>query len=917
MLQATQNSMQAINPHDGKVFAIWREPFKLGTPVVETWEYGQTVAEIVARMPCLPDDFAQRGMVRVNDVEVPRALWDVVRPKATSAEKPVSVTMHVAVQGGGGGGGKKIFSLIAVLALTILTVGIAQLGIPALGAAFAAGTTGAKLLAAGVGIVGSLVIGALSSTPARAEDQANTNADGGSTLDPAAISGNVLEPNVSIPRVIGRRRVFPPFLFEPIVEIIGQDEIVDAVYGLSGPHEITDIRLSGSTVSPEEVDADVIIKYTSGLPDEPGIKIPARYGRTFTLNAEMSVHGTDPDNLAVFANPLPVYHAMSTADDPDESWIHLLSYGLTQQDNFNDALRIPFRIRMRLRGEEDWRYLPEVHYMDATQSQRRMQFKFRFHETYVGVLPNPPQNRGFVEARKRVPGQNVTPLQPDFNCDPYFSKGGGNDIYRYATNETTNVINMSLEAETVTFYLSSESWPRGIYDIEIKRGSAFYNKDFTSDTYVYSGQVIDFYGEKSGGFLPMSRQGLLDKINLSRIVNIKRQPPIAMRNIAMIYLQVRNRSVSDLSIEAGGYVRDWNGTAWANMIVTDNPAPHFVDILCGPLNLDPLPDEMRDDESLVEWRQACIDNGYTCNLVTEGAAIAELQRIVASCGYARPYQSEIWGVIRDYDRSDESPVQIFSPRNINDFKWKKAFPRLPAGFRVNFKDEDYDYSGKQILVFRAGADETDARTEQISYVGLVNRDDCIARAGFDLRNAQYRSALYTFNAPAESIVCRRGSLVGLNHDLLQRHYGSVRIDTVQIDDDGKVVGLILDSEVDVKNSVDMLALPDILAVDDMLEVGLQTAIGIRQTNAKTSVYRVTNAAGKTKTLTFDPFENPDGEASIYDKGPVKQVETGCLVVIGTLGTEYKRFIVSDIAAGKDLMSTLTLVDEAPEIWETA
>lgn len=908
---------------EGRILAVWREPFSLGSPRVEIWEPGVTVAQMVEGMICqrggggLPAEFRQFGIVMINGHEVSRAHWRHVRPKPSTALKPVDVTFHLPVQGGGSQGRKSIFALVAAIALTFVTGGIAAAGIPSLG--IAAGSLGAKLLAGAVGIAGALVIGALTAPPVRSAQ--NADKSDAKSLEPVSTNGNVLEPNAPIPRVIGTRRIFPPFAYEPVVELIGQDEYVEAVHVLAGPHKLEDIRLGDTTWDDAMVDSDLQIETREGLPGERALQLTRRQGRTFDLNTEMSVHGTDPENLDQFAVPLPVWHGMATADAPDEAWLHMLVVGLTRQQAPSALLRIPFRIRMRRRGDSAWRYLPELHYMDATQAQRRVQVKFIFGTAFEGTLSNPSQNRGFVEARKFVPAQTALPVGADWFSDPYFSAGAGNDVYRFGTNETTNVRNILLTPDTVTVYLSEGDWPTGIYEIEIIRGATFLNSNFTSATYVYSGNVLDFYGNTVSNALPLTREGLLDRVSLRRIVSIRKQYPINQKNLALIAVRARNRAVGRLSVKASGYVRDWDGERWGDFVTTSNPAPHFFDVLTGALNFDPMPEEIIDMDGLVEWRQACIDHGYSCDMVAEGEGLDELLRIIASCGYARPYQSEIWGVIRDFDRSAEVPVQVFSPRNMSGFSFQKAFARVPAGLRVNYRDEEVDYSAKQILVYRKGADGTDARTEQVSYEGLVDEVSIIRRARFDLAQAEHRSTFYSFTAPVEALVCRRGSLVAVTHDVLQRQYGYARIVDLILDGDEvtpatSILGLVLDASIEVKNAPGLEAVTDMLAVPDMLEVGLQTGIAIRRAEGAVTVHRLSNAAGETREVMFEePVALEEIEGGPFDGGPLTSaIAPGCLVVAGLAGREYRRLIVSEIVNGKDLTANLTLVDEAPQIW---
>ena len=778
MLQAAQkfpvahgsggHALPAVVPS----YAVYREPFKLGSPHVMMIMPNASVMDIVQRMEVLPADFIDRGVVMLNEHEIPRALWRSVRPKSERA----ILTFHMPVQGGGGGGGggKQVLAIVAALALTVLSAGIATFGIPLLGVA--GGTLASTLIAAGVSLAGSLLVNALITPPTRKADSQDRDSTGGTALEPASVTGNLLERNAPIPRVIGTRRIFPPFAFEPVTEFEGQNEIVHAVCVLAGPHELNEIRV-GDVAIDDVADADLTIQTRDGFTDSPPLSYPQRYGRTFPVQIDMSVHGTSATDLSEFLAPLPVWHGTLCADDPDEVWLHFVLQGLLRQDALSAELSIPVRIRMRLRGDTNWRYLPELHITDRTQSQRRMQVKLFFGQTFTSQPPSPATALGWTSARKFVPAQNVGPTGTDWDADAYFSNGAGGNVYENGTEGTTNVINCTLTPDIAAFYLDHADWPRGIYDIEVIRGATFTRSSFTSSTYVYSGNVIDFFGFRDTLALPLTREGLLDRLSFLRAVSIKNRPPINEKNLAMIYIRARNRSINNLSVLASGYVRDWNETAqsWIDWTTTSNPAPHYRDILTGSLNFDPMPAVMLDDQSLLDWRQRCIDDDLICDLVAESGTIAELLRLVASCGFARPYQSELWGVIQDYQRASEAPIQIFTPRNMSGFSWSKAFPRLPAGFRVNYRDDNYEYTGRQMMVYRRGVDETDARVEQITYDGLVRRADILRRAQYDLLQAELRSVIYTFTAPIESIVCRRGSLVAVNTDILQRYYGYARV----------------------------------------------------------------------------------------------------------------------------------------------
>src|SRR5690606_17732609 len=161
---------------------------------------------------------------------------------------------------GGGNTGKSVAGAVAALALIVVTGGIASgAAVPFLGASFAAGTLGANALAGAVGLAGALAVSALTPPPALGTigntgalsslPGSDANAD---QRQPAAASGNVLQPGGAIPRIIGTRKVFPPFGGEPIVELVGDDERVEAFFILNGPHAWSDIRVDGVTIDDAE-----------------------------------------------------------------------------------------------------------------------------------------------------------------------------------------------------------------------------------------------------------------------------------------------------------------------------------------------------------------------------------------------------------------------------------------------------------------------------------------------------------------------------------------------------------------------------------------------------------------------------------------------------------------------------------------
>ncbi len=390
---------------------------------------------------------------------------------------------------------------------------------------------------------------------------------------------------------------------------------------------------------------------------------------------------------------------------------------------------------------------------------------------------------------------------------------------------------------------------------------------------------------------------MADSAVLVRSVSIWNEHPLPTDDFAVVAIRARNRQMDRVSVLAGGYVPDWDGTGWSGWHATSNPAPHLRHVLTGGQNLDPVPLSVLDEGELVTWRSDCTAKGYRCNALIEDGSVDDVARIVASCGYARPYMSEVWGVIRDRDRSAEAPVQVFTPRNASNFQWTKAFARPPEGFRVNFRDATRDYEARQITVFRPGVSSDTGRLEQVTYEGLVTEAEVIAKALYDQAQTDLRDVFYTLDAPAEAIVCRRGSLVGVQHDSLQMHGGSGRVIDITFDGAGNISALMLDGMVPVQNEPELLAVADVLAVPDMLSIGARTGCVIRRAGSRTT-HGLSSASGETASLSFSPAISAAG------------IDIGTLVATGPLTREMLRLIVFAIEPRPDLTATLTLVDEA-------
>jgi hypothetical protein len=276
---------------------------------------GMTIAEILATIPNLPANFAEAGTVCLNGEPIERRYWARVKPRQ-DGPLPVSVTLHMPLRGGGQGvkSAIAIVAAIAVIAAASFISGGA-LAIPAfqafgagVGSLFLAGNIGAIAASAAVTLAGSLLVQALTPPPVI---PASPGAGGDSSKGSASAEGNVVSPGGTFPRVCGTMKVFPSLAMEPLIEIVGDDEVVSALYALGGPHEIDDVRVAGATVSQtlvtvqvthdpsgwhgstagaltEIVDtADISVETRQGLVDDDPLTLITRQNRSSSSNVSL------------------------------------------------------------------------------------------------------------------------------------------------------------------------------------------------------------------------------------------------------------------------------------------------------------------------------------------------------------------------------------------------------------------------------------------------------------------------------------------------------------------------------------------------------------------------------------------------------------------------------------------------------
>lgn len=891
-----------------------------------------TILEVVRVLPGLPRGFLEVGQARINGELVPRHLWAHVKLKARP-DRDVALTLHMPLHnsGSGGGGGKSTIATVATIAVLLAAAAVSGGAAAGLIPVLIAGSVEASVAGAAIGIGGALLISAIFKPPSLSVANTQTTAPKAAANLTAALQGNALSPGAAVPRVIGTLRVFPPILSPPLTELVNGNLYAEAVYGLAGPHSLAAIQSDGVNIDDPSFRNEVSLETQEGLLNVTQTLV-TRQGFTDSLNLTMSQAQLRPVNpLGKFYTPelaitdaIPQWHQLVTRDSPDEFWISLgFPSGLGNPGNATPSDRnLAFRIAVRLQGTSTWTNCPELHLARDSTLVSAFEKEIRLKWAKFPAVPvTPPDStgavNGWIYAFKNTPVQNTAPVGiGGWTADASFSLGAGSDVLESAnpTGDGSNVTNVELFSDRAIIYLDPDVFPKGTYEVQIIRGWSYLNKNITTSSYQYLGDVLDFFQYLTSGpnnIIGESVTGAYDQAIVNRTASVWLENPIQSGDFATISVRVTGRALGQVSVLASGYTQDWDGTGWNTVTTTSNPAPHFRDVLGGILGGSPLPAALIDDAGLVAWRAACTSLGYNCNAVVEGKTYIDVLNLIASCGYAALRSSELWGVIRDRDRSAESPVQIFTPRNMQGFTWTKAFTKLPTGFRVSYVNSAEGlYNTDELIIFSDDVNQDASSLESISYDGLVTSGEVTARALYDLGQGKSRLTFYSGTADIESLVCQRGDLVGVQHDILVSKAGFARVKSVQAVG-ALVTGLTFEGTVTVDNESGLFSTAHLFTTSHIFTLGSRTGVAIRLLAGggnlvKEIVSATTN--GEVTAVTFvTPFTDPG--TSLLD--------ADCLCAVGPLGTEYKRLLVYDWVPNSDMTVKITFQDEAPELWNSA
>lgn len=331
---------------------------------------------------------------------------------------------------------------------------------------------------------------------------------------------------------------------------------------------------------------------------------------------------------------------------------------------------------------------------------------------------------------------------------------------------------------------------------------------------------------------------------------------------------------------------DWNASTstWVKR-GTNNPASLFRYVLQHPANAQRISDadiaSRVDLAQLQYWHAYCISKGFTFNAVLNNSrSILDVLRDICAAGRASPALVDgKWTVIIDEPRTQV--IQHFSTHNSWGFEAVKPLVKIPDAFKVTYYNEAANYVQDEFYVYNVGKNASNATVfESIEFPGVTNAQAAYKHARWHLAQLRLRPETYRLSTDLEYLVCNRGDLVRVQHDIPMWGIGT-----------GRIISKPGTNSIKIDNDI-------------LLQAGVTYGIRIRTSNGTSVTYTLNPI---TQTGYYDTLSTTT--AITTAAGAVDN-----LVLLGTLNSESQQCLVLSVEPTANGMATLTLVDYNPDMY---
>lgn len=733
--------------------------------------HGATISQMVA-FSGIPAELAPNVRVFIGDTLVERERWGLVKPKPNS-----NVYIAIAPKG-------DVLKFAAVIAVSFFAPQIAQFIAPGLSG------VGLKVLTAGIGLVGNLLVNALFPPPS---PQSITRPPTESPTLSISGQSNQKDPYGPVRRVYGTHKVYPVVAAEPFTETVGNTQFLYAIYDFGyGPLKVEDIAIGNTPIAQFEnvqyriVEDNNFTIYTNDVAqDQIGAGLN-NTGDSETRNTFNNANGFGVDfafnggltgfNKDGSRTTMSVDFRVEYREQGATQWLSATDADVTvsgsnvQVGSSSDIVLTPqnYTVSLNFTGDEgggvfsingyigfDFRGPnPQVAYSSGTPEVGKNLlingFKYKivsFDASFITVSNNNggPDHVPLARCQKSYDGFGYSFACP--TVGPYNTKVVA-DVTDGAIRISANRQNAVLAAINVNGLDAAN------YEVRVTRIGQFGGGDFQNS----------------------------DDATWNILKTYKNNAPIDVSK-PHTFLELKIKATDELS----GVIQTLNALCTSILDVyddtaqkwikqpTSNPAWIFADIITGNATSKRLTQNRIDTASLTHWANFCdqeVNTGegkrFTCNFVVDYNTTAkELLNQVTACGRATYTVFDgLYGVVIDEEKT--IPKQHFTPRNSSDFSSSRTYIDVPHAIKVKFIDPDNNWNLRERIVYADGFDENNANIfEEIDAFGVIDANQAYRFGRYMIAQGLLRQEKIQLSVDFEGLTSNKGDLVKLTHDVMK------------------------------------------------------------------------------------------------------------------------------------------------------
>jgi len=360
--------------------------------------------------------------------------------------------------------------------------------------------------------------------------------------------------------------------------------------------------------------------------------------------------------------------------------------------------------------------------------------------------------------------------------------------------------------------------------------------------------------------------------------------PLARSALLILATNQLNGTVDGITGTVQSICKDYDYTTgtWVTR-ATRNPASLLRYLWQHPANARRRPDSKINLVALADFHDWCRTKGFTYDGVLTGQrSLDDVARDIAAAG--RASTTTVDGkktVIIDRPRSEYA--QAFTPHNSWGFEGTKALPVIPDAFRVTFANAAAGDQPDERIVYNDGFSAANANLyEALHLPGVTSASAVYQHARFHFAQLKLRPETYTLYADWEHLVCTRGDLVAVAHDVPMWGGGDGRIKN-------RITSTILEIDEDFA-----------------MDAGVQYTLRIR----------LADGTFITRTVAAVSVDGYYSQLTLTAGVDVNQGEPGNMVMFGSLNAESVDCIVLGIEPAEHQSARLTLVDYSPAVYDS-